>query len=82
MGPAPQPNVVHVSPQLLTASRKDLITERLDAIKSGIIDGQYLPAIDVKPLTGGFYPVVNGNHRLAIARELELETVPVLIVGE
>jgi hypothetical protein len=80
--PALQANVRQINPQLLTTNGRGLLKERFDAIKSGIMDGQYLPPIHVSPMAGGFYPVVNGNHRLAVAREMKLETVPVLIFQE
>lgn len=80
--PALQANVRQINPQLLTTNGRELIKERFDAIKSGIMDGQYLPPIHVSHMAGGFYPVINGNHRLAVAREMKLETVPVLIFQE
>lgn len=80
--PAHQANVMQVDPQLLATGRQVLVKERLNAVRAGITKGQYLPPIHVRARAGGFYPVVNGNHRLAVARDLKLETVPVLIVGE
>lgn len=80
--PAHQANVMQVAPRLLASRRQELVENRLKSIKDGITEGQYLPPIHVRPQIGGFYPVVNGNHRLAVARELKLETVPVLIVRD
>lgn len=78
--PALQANVMQVAPQRLNPGRGELIQKRLDDIKSGITEGQYLPPIHVRELENGAYPVVNGNHRLAAALDMQLETVPVLIV--
>lgn len=71
---------MQVAPQRLNPGRGELIQKRLDDIKSGITEGQYLPPIHVGKLENGAYPVVNGNHRLAAALDMQLETVPVLIV--
>lgn len=78
--PALEAGVLQVAPQRLAAGRGQLIQKRLDEIKAGIREGQYLPPIHVGELANGAYPVVNGNHRLAVAIEMQLETVPVMIV--
>lgn len=78
--PALEAGVLQVAPRRLAAGRGQLIQKRLDEIKAGIREGQYLPPIHVGELVNGAYPVVNGNHRLAVAIEMQLETVPVMIV--
>lgn len=78
--PAIEAGVLQVAPQRLAAGRGQLIQKRLDEIGAGISEGQYLPPIHVGELANGAYPVVNGNHRLAVALQMQLETVPVLIV--
>lgn len=71
--------VMQVDPGKLIAGRSKLDAERLASVREAIVEGQNLPPISVKARPDGQYSVVDGNHRLAVARELGLETVPVQI---
>lgn len=63
----------------LLPGRTHLSPDRLANVREAIVEGQLLPPIMVRPPSHGLYSVIDGNHRLAVARELGLETVPVQI---
>jgi ParB-like chromosome segregation protein Spo0J len=46
-----------------------------------IQEGIPLPAVKVRK-TAGTYEVIDGNHRVTIARQLELETAPAIISSQ
>lgn len=78
--PAMEGQIRQVKLDELLAGRSQLSSDRLSSVREAIIEGQHLPPIKVRPPSHGLYSVVDGNHRLEVARNLGLETVPVQIV--
>lgn len=62
----------------IVSERLTLDSERLISIREAIEGGAPLPAIQVEKSAQG-YSVINGNHRIQVARDLMLETVPAKI---
>lgn len=62
----------------VVSGRATLDGQRLASIRKAIENGAPLPAIQVRKNVQG-YSVLNGNHRIQVARELMLETVPAKI---
>ncbi|MDB6143188.1 MAG: hypothetical protein JWP80_2232 [Pseudomonas sp.] len=75
---AAKPNVIRVPPNQIEPTRTTLVAGRLASLREAIENGTYLPALDVRKTPTG-YGVINGNHRLQVALELGLETVPVIV---
>jgi hypothetical protein len=71
--------VVNIPLGKLNLSREKTITSRLESIREAIEEGIPLPPVEVRK-SGDFYNVINGNHRVNIADQLELQTVPAIIV--
>ncbi|MEQ7919051.1 ParB/RepB/Spo0J family partition protein [Xanthomonas sp. WHRI 1810A] len=78
--PAIEEQIRQVKLDELLAGRSHLSSDRLSNVREAIMEGQHLPPIKVRPPSHGLYSVVDGNHRLEVARNLGLETVPVQIV--
>lgn len=76
---AASPDLTRVSIDEITLGRPNIEPERLKRVKDAIENGVNLPPVKVQKTPGG-YLVVDGNHRLQAARELNLEKVPVVIV--
>ncbi|WP_284193150.1 hypothetical protein [Vibrio zhanjiangensis] len=53
--------------------------ERLENIRNGFDQGHYLPPIDVR-WDNGVFKVINGNHRLKVAREMGMESIPYRLI--
>ena len=62
----------------ISLDRTSLDPPRLASVKAAIENGAYLPAIKVAK-TGNVFSIVDGNHRLQAALDLQLEKVPVII---
>lgn len=60
------------NPQYLTPTQ-------MESLKASIRRDGFVAPILVRPLKGGRFEVVSGNHRLMAARELELTRVPCVI---
>ncbi|MBU2897826.1 ParB/RepB/Spo0J family partition protein [Vibrio hepatarius] len=54
--------------------------ERLENIRNGFNQGHYLPPIDVR-WDNGVFKVINGNHRLKVAREMGMESIPYRLIS-
>ena len=61
------------NPQYLTPAQ-------MEALKASIERDGFVAPILVRPLQGGRFEVISGNHRLMAARELKREKVPCVIV--
>ena len=70
--------VVQVPLQSVAVARDTLDPARLASVRNAIESGTPLPAIQLEKTASG-YSVINGNHRLQIARELKLDSVPAKI---
>ena len=77
-GEANQADLKRLGVNRVMPSRPVLDPQRLRSIKDAIENGNYLPPLDVKRMGEGF-EIINGNHRLQAAIDLELESVPVVI---
>jgi len=51
----------------------------METLKESISRDGFLAPVLVRPITGGRYEVVSGNHRVMAARELGLKTVPCVV---
>ncbi|WP_158619334.1 ParB N-terminal domain-containing protein [Pseudomonas sp. v388] len=76
-----QAEVKRLAVNRVVPSRRVLDPQRLRSVKDAIENGNYLPPLDVRRMGEGF-EVVNGNHRLQAAVELELENVPAVILPQ
>lgn len=52
----------------------------MEALKASIQRDGFLSPILVRPIAGGRYEVVSGNHRLMAARELGLAEIPAVVI--
>ncbi|MGV8916780.1 MAG: ParB/RepB/Spo0J family partition protein [Pseudomonas sp.] len=75
---ANKPAIVRVPPAQISPGRDSLDTARLASVQQAIENGTYLPPIDVNKTHNG-YSIINGNHRLQAAKNLNLDNVPVLV---
>jgi hypothetical protein len=73
--------IVNIPLGSLIVSRPAMDPARLRSIRKMIQEGIPLPAVKVRK-TAGTYEVIDGNHRVTIARQLELETAPAIISSQ
>lgn len=64
----------------LTRNPQYLSPRQLDGLKASIQRDGFLAPVLVRPLKGGRYEVVSGNHRVMAARDLGHAEVPVIIL--
>lgn len=56
-----------------------LTPEQMDALKASIERDGFVAPVLVRPLRGGRYEVVSGNHRVMAAREVGYKSVPCVV---
>jgi len=66
--------------QGLTRNPQYLTPKQLDGLKASIERDGFLAPVLVRPIKGGRYEVVSGNHRVMAAKELGHKSVPAIIM--
>jgi ParB family transcriptional regulator, chromosome partitioning protein len=78
-----QPLLLRPSSLVIVSSRKrQLSSEQLSQLRASVASEGIIEAIRVRPLASGQFEVTSGSNRAEIARELKLDSVPVVIVSD
>lgn len=67
--------------RLLSRNPQYLTAAQMGALARSVRRDGFLVPIVVRPIRGGDYEVVSGNHRLLAAREVGMRTVPAVCVS-